>query len=133
MPHLTIEYTNNLGPGADIAGLLTKANRVLCAVRTEAGPVYPVGGIRSRALELSHFCVADGSADDAFVHATLKIGAGRSEAIKHETGAALFEMIKEHFAALYRERFLALSLELVEFSEQGTFKQNNIHARYKAP
>ena len=43
----------------------------------------------------------------------------------------LFEMIKAHFAALYARRPLALSMEIVEFSEAGTWKHNNIHARYK--
>jgi 5-carboxymethyl-2-hydroxymuconate isomerase len=36
-----------------------------------------------------------------------------------------------HFADLYARRGLALSLEIVEFGEAGTWKQNNIHARYK--
>jgi 5-carboxymethyl-2-hydroxymuconate isomerase len=40
-------------------------------------------------------------------------------------------MISEHFAAIYARRTLALSMEIVEFSESGTWKQNNIHARYK--
>ncbi|XHO98053.1 5-carboxymethyl-2-hydroxymuconate isomerase, partial [Azospirillum sp. A26] len=36
------------------------------------------------------------------------------------------------FAALFASRFLALSLEIQEFSEAGTWKHNNIHGRYKA-
>jgi 5-carboxymethyl-2-hydroxymuconate isomerase len=39
----------------------------------------------------------------------------------------------EHFADIYARRGLALSLEIAEFSEAGTWKQNNIHARYKTP
>jgi len=40
-------------------------------------------------------------------------------------------MLKEHFAALFARRGLALSMEIVEFSEAGTWKHNNIHARFK--
>lgn len=40
-------------------------------------------------------------------------------------------MIKEHFAQLYATRPLALSMELYEFDEAGTYKHNNIHARYR--
>jgi 5-carboxymethyl-2-hydroxymuconate isomerase len=127
MPHFIVEYTDNLGPEADIKGLLRKVNEVLIA----QGGVYPTGGIRSRAVKLTDYCVADGSEDDAFVHATFKFGAGRSEAIKKRTAEALFEMMKAHFAALFAKRYLALSLELYEFDEEGTMKHNNIHARYK--
>ncbi|PKO81673.1 MAG: 5-carboxymethyl-2-hydroxymuconate isomerase [Betaproteobacteria bacterium HGW-Betaproteobacteria-13] len=126
MAHLIFEYTDNLGTSADIPGLLRKANQVMIAQ-----DVFPVGGIRSRAIELKDYCVADGSADDAFVHATVKIGAGRSAEARQKTGDDLFEMMKAHFAALYASRGLALSLELIEFSEAGTWKHNNIHARYR--
>lgn len=127
MPHLIYEYTDNLGEQADIPGLLKKSNQVLI----DQGGVFPTGGIRSRAIRLADYCVADGSVDDAFVHATLKIGAGRPEEVKKKTGDDLFRMITEHFAAIYEKRTLALSLEIVEFSEAGTWKQNNIHARYR--
>lgn len=128
MPHLIYEYTDNLDPAeADIKGLLKKTNQVLI----DQGGVFPIGGIRSRAIRLNDYCVADGTVDDAFVHATLKIGGGRSEEAKKKAGDELFKMISEHFAAIYQKRTLALSMEIVEFSEAGTWKQNNIHARYK--
>ena len=128
MPHLTVEYTGNLGVQADIPALLRKANAVLIA----QGGVFPIGGIRSRAIRLDDFCVADGTADDAFVHLTLKIGAGRSAEQKRQAGDELFAMVRNHFADLFASRFLALSLEIQEFSEAGTWKHNNIHGRYKA-
>ena len=128
MPHLIFEITDNLDtPESDVPGLLQKANQVLI----NQGGVFPIGGIRSRAIWIKDYCVADGVADDAFVHVTLKIGAGRSDAAKKKTGDELFAMISEHFAAIYQKRTLALSMEIVEFSEAGTWKQNNIHARYK--
>jgi 5-carboxymethyl-2-hydroxymuconate isomerase len=75
--------------------------------------------------------MADGQADYAFVHAQLKIGAGRDAATKQRVGDALFEMMKAHFAALYERRYLALSMEITEFSEAGTWKHNNVHARFR--
>jgi 5-carboxymethyl-2-hydroxymuconate isomerase len=127
MPHLTFEYTDNLHADGNIPALLKKANQVLI----DQGGVFPIGGIRSRAIRLTDYCVADGTVDDAFVHATLKIGAGRSDEQKKKAGDELFQMISEHFATIFQQRTLALSLEIVEFSEAGTWKQNNIHARYK--
>lgn len=127
MPHLIVEHTDNLAEEAAIPDLLRKANAVLIA----QNGVFPIGGIRSRAIRLTDYCVADGAADDAFVHLTLKIGAGRTADQKQAAGDALFAMVAEHFAALFARRFLALSLEIQEFSEAGTWKQNNIHSRYK--
>lgn len=129
MPHLTFEYTDNLKAEGDVAGLLRKANAVLIA----QGGMFPVGGIRSRAICHTEYCIADGEADYAFVHATLKIGFGRSETEKKKVCEDLFAMMKAHFAAIAAQRYLALSLEIAEFSEAGTWKQNNIHARFRQP
>lgn len=127
MPHLIYEYTDNLKAEGDIPGLLRKTNQVVIA----QGGVFPIGGIRARAICLTDYCVADCSADDAFVHLTFKMGAGRTPEEKQKVGDELFAMLKEHFAALFARRGLALSMEIVEFSEAGTWKHNNIHARFK--
>ena len=129
MPHLIIEYTDNLSAEGDIAGFLRKANAALIA---QCG-VFKPGAVRSRATAVHEYCIADGLADYAFVHATLKIGAGRTAEEKQRACAALFATIKEHFAALYARRYLALSLELYEFDEGGTYKHNNIHGRFASP
>jgi 5-carboxymethyl-2-hydroxymuconate isomerase len=127
MPHLVVEYTANLKSEGDIPTLLRKANRVLI----DQGGVFPTGGIRSRAIEITDWCIADGEDDYAFVHVTLKIGAGREDTVKRRVTDALFEMIKAHFGDLYAKRYLALSMELVEFSEGGTYKHNNLHAKFR--
>ncbi|MBG9452673.1 5-carboxymethyl-2-hydroxymuconate isomerase [Lysinibacillus sphaericus] len=127
MPHFIVEYTDNIKEEAAIPKLLGKVNDVLIS----RGNLFPTGGIRSRAVELHDYRVADGAEDDAFVHAILKIGAGRSPEHKKETCDKLFEVIKDHFADLFSRRYLALSMELIEFSEEGTYKHNNIHKRFK--
>lgn len=132
MPHLTLEYSANLA-GEDSIGQLCRAlAQGLDAQRENDQRIYPLGGIRVRALRCEQYCIADGRADAAFLHANLKIGAGRSEAAKKATGDALFALIKQHFAAEFEQHGLALSLEINEFSEAGTWKHNNLHARLKA-
>ena len=39
--------------------------------------------------------------------------------------------MKAHFAELFERRYLALSLEIAEFGEAGTWKHNNLHARMR--
>ena len=132
MPHLVIEYTANLETEGDLPGLVRAAAAILVKQRHEDRPVYPIGGVRVRALRLDTWCMADGAADYAFVHARLTVGSGRPEAVRKATGDALFDCMKAHFADLYARRLLALSLEMGEFSEAGTWKHNNVHARFRA-
>ncbi|WP_158734760.1 5-carboxymethyl-2-hydroxymuconate Delta-isomerase [Alteribacillus sp. YIM 98480] len=125
MPHFIVEYTNNLREDGEIKNLLKKINKILI----ERRDVFPIGGIRSRAIELQDYVIADGTEDDAFVHAQLKIGTGRSQAEKTEACDAIFEEMKQHFSGLFERRYLGLSFELVEF-QNGTYKHNNIHTRF---
>ncbi|WP_026702157.1 5-carboxymethyl-2-hydroxymuconate Delta-isomerase [Salibacterium aidingense] len=127
MPHFIVEYTDNLKEEGDLRGLLKKINDVLIS----RPDLFPIGGIRSRAIELNEYVIADDTEDDAFVHAQLKIGGGRSKEDKAMISEKIFETMETHFASLFEKRYLALSFELQEFGEGGTYKKNNIHPRYK--
>lgn len=128
MPHFIVEYTANLKDEVDIPALLRKANQTLM----EQNGVFPIGGIRSRAIELVDYCIADGQPEYGFVHATLKIGSGRTPAAKAKVCEDLFALLKAH---LFRDgdgqRPLALSMELYEFDEEGTYRHNTVHARFR--
>jgi 5-carboxymethyl-2-hydroxymuconate isomerase len=128
MPQFIVEYTDNIKAEARIPELLKKVNETIIG---QEGGIFPPGGTRSRAIELKDYRMADGAEDYAFVHATFKIGAGRTEAQKKRVCDDLFDMIKAHFAALFAKRYLALSMELYEYDERGTYKHNNVHARFK--
>ncbi|MCB5363830.1 5-carboxymethyl-2-hydroxymuconate Delta-isomerase [Pusillimonas sp. CC-YST705] len=133
MPHLTLEYSANLKADAHMQALCEKLARCLAAYRSPEGlAVYPLGGIRVRALVCEDYGIADGRPDAAFVHANLRMGAGRSAAIRQATGDALFDIMKAHFEPIFQRTGLALSMEINEFSEAGTWKHNNLHARLRA-
>lgn len=132
MSHLTLEYSSNLRAGGEFDVLCRKLAQYMVALRVANQAVFPPGGVRVRAIPCEDFCIADGRQPDAgFVHAVLKIGAGRSDAAKQATCNGLFDIMKTHFADQFAKQGLALSLELDEFSESGTFKHNNLHARFK--
>jgi 5-carboxymethyl-2-hydroxymuconate isomerase len=132
MSHMTLEYSENLRATGHFGELCRKLARYMTGLVVDGQPVFPPAGVRVRAIPCDDYCIADGSAEDAgFVHAVLKIGAGRSEAAKAATRNGLFDIMKAHFAAQYAEHGLALSLEFIEFSESGTLKHNNLHARFK--
>ncbi|OQD49299.1 5-carboxymethyl-2-hydroxymuconate delta-isomerase [Enterobacter cancerogenus] len=126
MPHFIAECTDNIREQADLQGLFAKVNEALAATG-----IFPIGGIRSRAHWLDTWQMADGRHDYAFVHMTLKIGAGRSLESREAVGEMLFALIKAHFAELMASRYLALSFELDELHPTLNYKQNNVHALFK--
>ncbi|CZW11667.1 5-carboxymethyl-2-hydroxymuconate Delta-isomerase [Enterobacter cloacae subsp. cloacae] len=125
MPHFIAECTDNIREQADLPGLFAKVNEALAATG-----IFPIGGIRSRAHWLDTWQMADGKQDYAFVHMTLKIGAGRSLESREAVGEMLFALIKAHFANLMAARYLALSFELDELHPTLNYKQNNVHALF---
>jgi 5-carboxymethyl-2-hydroxymuconate isomerase len=132
MSHMTLEYSGNLRATGQFPDLCRKLAQFMSALQIDGRPVFPPGGVRVRAIPCDEFCIADGTLHDAgFVHAILKIGAGRSDAAKQATVNGLFDIMKSHFADAYAQCGLALSLELNEFSEAGTMKHNNLHARLR--
>ncbi|HIG9559570.1 5-carboxymethyl-2-hydroxymuconate Delta-isomerase [Klebsiella pneumoniae] len=126
MPHFIAECSDNIREQADLPGLFAKVNEALAATG-----IFPIGGIRSRAHWLDTWQMADGKHDYAFVHMTLKIGAGRSLESRQEVGEMLFALIKAHFAALMESRYLALSFAMEELDPTLNHKQNNVHALFK--
>ncbi|HEY4444551.1 MAG TPA: 5-carboxymethyl-2-hydroxymuconate Delta-isomerase [Steroidobacteraceae bacterium] len=132
MSHMTLEYSANLRDAGRFGELCRKLARFMTALRVEGAAVFPPGGVRVRAIACEEYCIADGTASDAgFVHAILKIGAGRGDAAKQTICTGLFDIMKAHFAEEFAMRGLALSLELNEFGEAGTLKHNNLHVRFK--
>lgn len=127
MPHLFIEYTDNIKKDARIDELLYKVNRTLISHED----IIPVGGLRTRAIELENYLVADGSEDDAFVHVTLKLAPGLTDEQKKAVSDNLFQTIKGHFVHIFEKRYIALSMEVYEFQNE-TYKHDNIHTRYES-
>lgn len=127
MPHFYAECTENIREEAKLPELFAKVNEALAGTG-----IFPLGGIRSRVIWLDTWQMADGKHDYAFVHMTLKIGAGRSLEDRQKTGEMLFDLIKAHFADLTAKRLLALSFTMEELDPVLNYKQNNVHALFKA-
>lgn len=129
MAHAIVEWTDNLAGETDISELLA----LIAAAMRDSDGVFPWGGIRVRGIRLSDYVIADGAADDAFIHITIKMAAGRPAAFRQAFFATLFARITSHFAALTARRYLALSMYVEEIDEATSFRQNNIHRRFAPP
>jgi 5-carboxymethyl-2-hydroxymuconate isomerase len=129
MPHLVILYTPNLEGQADLDALCRKLADSMLTVSDEAGkPVFPTGGTRVLAYPAAHYAVADGKRDYAFMYLNLRMAAGRSEAVKKQAGDQLLDVVKEHFAPLFEQRLVGITLQIDESPGQVyDGKHSNIH------
>jgi len=128
MPHFYAECTENIRQESELLALFSKVNQALAA-----SGIFPLPGVRSRAIWLDTWQMADGKHDYAFVHMTLKIGHGRSLQTRQQVAETLFALIKAHFSALMARRYLALSFTLEELDPVLNYKQNNVHALFSEP
>ena len=129
MPHLVILYTPNIEAKADMDTLCRSLADSMLTVVDEAGnQVFPTGGTRVLAYPAAHYAVADGKRDYAFVYLNVRMAGGRSDAVKKQAGDQLLGVVKQHFAKLFEERLLGITLQIDESPGQVyDGKHNNIH------
>ncbi|MFK7957118.1 MAG: hypothetical protein AB8B96_13570 [Lysobacterales bacterium] len=121
MPHVIVEYSENLKQTLDIPGLLDALHAK--AVSLES---LPTGGIRSRAIGYRDYRVADSHPDNGFIYITLRIGQGRSDETQKVVGQALFDALNHFVREACKHRPLSLGLEIQEIDPQTRWKQSNI-------
>jgi 5-carboxymethyl-2-hydroxymuconate isomerase len=127
MPHIVVEYSANVRDRLELPRLIERLHEAALATG-----VFPVGGTRTRAAERTDYRVAAGHPDNAFVHVTMDIGAGRDAATKRQAAQAVFEALVAHTKALFDASPLGLTLELRESDPMFSFKHNNLHDYVKA-
>ena len=129
MPHLVILYTPNIDSETDMSALCRTLADTMLEQRDEAGKqVFPTGGTRVLAYPAAHYAVADGKGDYAFVYLNLRMGAGRSDAVKKRAGDAIIESAKRHFEAVFAKRLIGITLNVDESPGQVyDGKHSNLH------
>ena len=123
MPHIIVEHSKNMSSEIDIERLVEALHEE--AVKIEA---LPIGGLRVRAHQAAISRIGDGKVSRNFIYLTVRLGQGRSEAVKRNIGDRLFNVVTE-----FTEKFfaaghaLSLGLEIQEIEKDWTWKKNNIH------
>ncbi len=147
MPHLVVFYTAELDAETDMTALCRALADTMLAVLDEAGrQVFPTGGVRVLAYPATHSAVADGgtaaravgaTGDLAFAYLNLRMGHGRSDAVKQQAGAALAATARAHFAPVLARRHVGITLQIDEGQEVFDAKLGNLHPLFatstKAP
>ena len=90
MPHFTLEYSANLDARVDMG----KVVEVVRKAAVETG-IFPLGGIRVRAIRCEHYAIADGRADFGFLDMVLRLGEGRDLATRKKAGEHIFKALSD--------------------------------------
>ena len=126
MPHFTIEYSANLDGRLDMAKMVELVRRA--AVETG---IFPLGGIRVRAVRCEHYAIADGRKTYGFLDMVLRLGEGRDLATRKKAGEHIFKALSAHLDPVFASSKFALSFDMQINDKDTSWKRNNIHDALK--
>ena len=124
MAHITIEYSANLAEHHDV-GALVEAVHEAAAVHG----LTPLDGLRTRAVARTHYRVADGDPDHAFVAISVRVGPGRDPAARTTFLEAILAAAEAHVGATSSPLAVAWSAELTEVDATFRINRNGVRAR----
>jgi 5-carboxymethyl-2-hydroxymuconate isomerase len=127
MPHFTIEYSGNLDARIDMG----KVVEVVRKAAVESG-IFPLGGIRVRAVKCEHYAIADGNPHLGFLDMVLRLGEGRDLATRRQAGEHIFKALSAYLDPVFAETKFALSFDMQINDKDTSWKRNNIHDALKA-
>ena len=113
MPHLTLEYSNNLPEPLDLGTLFGRLHATLA----ETGP-FPLAQIKSRAVAHDVFRIGAGAPESIFAHLTVAIFAGRDLALQRRISERLLAILSDAFASVRASRPCDLTVEVREMRRE---------------
>jgi 5-carboxymethyl-2-hydroxymuconate isomerase len=127
MPHFTLEYSANLDARIDMG----KVVEVVRKAAVETG-IFPLGGIRVRAIRCEHYAIADGNAEFGLLAMVLRLGEGRDLATRKKAGEQIFKALSAYLDPVFAKSKFALSFDMQINDKETSWKRNNIHDVLKA-
>jgi len=119
MPHLTLEYTDNIE--FDVQPLLARLHDTLVAT----GAVN-MKGLKSRAIRHTEYRLADGHAGYAFVHLNILLREGRPLETQQEVASRAMAVLEDTFGHRFEDGYLSLSVDIKEMKEGLAITKHNI-------
>lgn len=115
MPHIVLEYSQNLIAHVNVPQLLTDLHQALAAQ-----PDMDIQRIKTRALVLANFVVKDRDHGEGhMLHVTVSVLEGRSEELRKQYGQALYDVLKKAQPEKYPD--CAVTLEVREMTRATYF------------
>ncbi len=121
MPHFHIDYSANLEERMDIAAFCECIR--MAAIETG---IFPLAGIRVRAIRANHVVMADGNPDHAYLDLSIRLRAGRTVQAKTEATAHIFAAAEAFCADVQATSSFMLSLEMRDIDPALSPKTSSI-------
>ncbi len=122
--HITIEHSANLADHHDIEALVEAVHEAAAG-----HGLAPLDGLRTRAVARTHYRIADGDPDNAFVAIAVRVGPGRDPSARRSFLEAVLDAAEEHIAATPSPLAVAWSAELTEMDAAFRINRNAVRAR----
>ena len=126
MPHFPLEYSANLDERVDMAEVV----EIVRKAAVESG-IFPLGGIRVRAIRCEHYAIADGNPQLGFLAMVLRLGEGRDLATRKKAGEHIFRALSAYLDPVFAQSKFALSFDMQVNDKETSWKRNNIHEALK--
>ncbi len=117
MPHLVLEYSNNIKEKGFFKPLFSQLHQILVGVCSAS-----LESCKSRAVAHENYYIGDGNSKNAFVHLEVRLADGRSLSVREETGRQMLKILSEHFSKSLKELNLQITIESKEFPRNLYFK-----------
>ena len=126
MPHFTIEYSANLDGRVDMGAVVELVRKEAVATG-----IFPLGGIRVRAIKCEHYAIANGDKNLGFLDMVLRLGEGRDLPTRQKAGEHIFKALSAYLDPVFANLKFALSFDMQINDKETSWKRNNIHEALK--
>ncbi len=115
MPHLILEFSENIIEKDSLKDLLENCNHLLARLLPT-----DIKGCKGRAVKHDNFFIGQGEKSNAFVHINLRALPGRSEEVLKNLGNELMQLLQNNFQKSLQSLDLQITIEIAEL--QNYFK-----------
>lgn len=121
MPHISFEYSANLEDQVDLTAFCDHLRRAAIATG-----VFPLAGVRVRAMRCDHYSIADGGAAHGFIDISVRLRAGRPQDRRVYATEQVFAAAQTFLQPHIDTHPFALSLEMRDIDPELSPKLNTI-------
>lgn len=121
MPHITVEYSSNLDGIVDMGEFCQVLNRSAATTG-----LFPLAGIRARAVRCEQFAIADLDPDNGFIDISVRLRGGRTLAARQQATAEIFSEAETYLQSVLATRPIALSMEMRDIDPRLSPKTSSI-------
>ncbi len=123
MPHINIQYSQNLQPDIDIQHLCETIRQACLTIEA-----FPMAGIRVRATAVDYYAIADGNPAHGFIDIIVRLREGRTFEVRQAAIQDIFDVAKAFLGPAFETRSIALSAEIIDINAELSPKSGTIRA-----